>query len=88
MSYLLPVTLQTLSSNQNIQSSVTVQLIRTINPKNCFKKWLIKHPPINVKEYSIQLNLFILNNLRNLFEKLYKIDRISILLSETNFRKN
>ena len=37
---------------------------------------------------SIQLNLFILNNIPNLFEKLYKIDRISILLSETNFRKN
>ena len=37
---------------------------------------------------SIQLNLFILNNICNLFEKLYKIDRISILLSETNFRKN
>ena len=37
---------------------------------------------------SIQLNLFILNNKRNLFEKLYKIDRVSTLLSETNFRKN
>ena len=37
---------------------------------------------------SIQLNLFILNNIRNLFEKLYKIDRISTLLSETNFCKN
>ena len=37
---------------------------------------------------SIQLNLFILNNIRNLFKKLYKIDRISSLLSETNFCKN
>ena len=37
---------------------------------------------------SVQLNLFILNNIPNLFEKLYKIDRISILLLETNFRKN
>ena len=37
---------------------------------------------------SIQLNLFILNNIRNLFENLYKIDRISSLLSEMNFRKN
>ena len=37
---------------------------------------------------SIQLNLFILNNIRNLFKKLYKIDRISTLLSETNFYKN
>ena len=37
---------------------------------------------------SIQLNLFILNNIRNLFKKLYKIDRISTLLSETNFCKN
>ena len=37
---------------------------------------------------SIQLNLFTLNNIRNLFEKLYKIDRISTLLSETNFCKN
>ena len=37
---------------------------------------------------SIQLNLFTLNNIRNLFEKLYKIDRISTLLSEKNFCKN
>ena len=37
---------------------------------------------------SIQLNLFTLNNIRNLFEKLYKIDRISTLLSKTNFCKN
>ena len=37
---------------------------------------------------SIQLNLFILNNIRNLFKKLYKIDRISTLLSETYFCKN
>ena len=37
---------------------------------------------------SIQLNLFTSNNIRNLFEKLYKIDRISTLLSETNFCKN
>ena len=37
---------------------------------------------------SIQPNLFTLNNIRNLFEKLYKIDRISTLLSETNFCKN
>ena len=37
---------------------------------------------------SIQLNLFTLSNIRKLFEKLYKIDRISTLLSETNFCKN
>ena len=37
---------------------------------------------------SIQLNLFILNNIRNLFKKLYKIDRISTLLSETYLCKN
>ena len=37
---------------------------------------------------SIQLNLFTLNNIRKLFEKLYKIDRISTLLSEMNFCKN
>ena len=37
---------------------------------------------------SIQLNLFTLNNIRNLFEKLYKIYRISTILSETNFCKN
>ena len=37
---------------------------------------------------SIQLNLFILNNIRNLFKKLYKTDRISTLLSEKNFSKN
>ena len=36
---------------------------------------------------SIQLNLFTLSNIRKLFEKLYKIDRISTLLSETNFCK-
>ena len=37
---------------------------------------------------SIELNLFTLNNVRNLFEKLYNIDRISTYLSETNFYKN
>ena len=37
---------------------------------------------------SVQLNLFTLSNIRKLFEKLYKIDRISTLLSETNFCKN
>ena len=37
---------------------------------------------------SIELNLFTLNNVRNLFEKLYNIDRISTCLSETNFYKN
>ena len=37
---------------------------------------------------SIQLNLFTLSNIRKLFEKLYRIDRISTLLSETNFCKN
>ena len=31
---------------------------------------------------SIQLNLFTLSNIRKLFEKLYKIDRISTLLLE------
>ena len=36
---------------------------------------------------SIQLSLFTLNNIRNLFEKLYTTDRISTLLSETNFCK-
>ena len=38
--------------------------------------------------HSIQLNLFILNNIGNLFKKLYKIGRISIVLSQTNFCKN
>ena len=56
MSYLLLVTLETLSSNQNIESSVTVQLIKTINHKNCFIKRLKKHLPIKVKEYSIQFS--------------------------------
>ena len=37
---------------------------------------------------SIELNLFTLNNVRNLFEKLCNIDRISTYLSETNFYKN
>ena len=37
---------------------------------------------------SIQLNFVTLNNTHNLFEKLYKIDRILTLLSETNFCKN
>ena len=37
---------------------------------------------------SIQLNLFSLNNIGNLFKKLYKTDRISTLLSEKNFCKN
>ena len=37
---------------------------------------------------SIQLNLFTLSNIRKLFGKLYKIDRISTVLSETNFCKN
>ena len=36
---------------------------------------------------SIQLNFVTLNNTHNLFEKLYKIDRILTLLSETNFCK-
>ena len=36
---------------------------------------------------SIQLNFVTLNNIHNLFEKLYKIDRILTLLSETNFCK-
>ena len=37
---------------------------------------------------SIQLNFVTLNNIHNLFEKPYKIDRILTLLSETNFCKN
>ena len=37
---------------------------------------------------SIQLNFVTLNKTHNLFEKLYKIDRILTLLSETNFCKN
>ena len=36
---------------------------------------------------SIQLNFVTLNNIHNLFEKLYKIDRILTLLSKTNFCK-
>ena len=36
---------------------------------------------------SIQLNFVTLNKTHNLFEKLYKIDRILTLLSETNFCK-
>ena len=55
-----------------------------------FYKTAYKTSPNKVKRTfnSIQLNLFILNNIRNLFKKLYKIDRISTLLSETNFCKN
>ena len=55
-----------------------------------FYKMVYKTSPNKGKRIfnSIQLNLFTLNSIRNLFEKLYKIDKISTLLSETNFCKN
>ena len=58
--------------------------------KKMFYKTAYKTSPNKGKRISnsIQLNLFILNNIGNLFKKLYKIGRISILLSETNFCKN
>ena len=58
--------------------------------KKPFYKTAYKTSPNKGKRIfsSIELNLFTLNNVRNLFEKLYNIDRISTCLSETNFYKN
>ena len=57
-----------------------------------FYKMVYKTSPNKGKRIfnSIQLNLFTLNSIRNLFEKnkTKKIDKISTLLSETNFCKN
>ena len=58
--------------------------------KKPFYKTAYKTSPNKGKRIfsSIELNLFTLNNVRNLFEKLYNIDRISTYLSGTNFYKN
>ena len=41
----------------------------------------------NKQPYNSAQLIYLKYNIRNLFEKLYKIDRMSTLLSETNFCK-